>query len=144
MIETLKRLCRLLSTTTVTLHDVAADLGPIVEIRGEGMGLVVEPAVVGFTRATVVPMPSTPVPFLVRFDLATAHTLSVAQLVAAFGPYREYAVHHLDRDPNIRFRVDDAALPFRCLVIVDVRPGPRGVADGHALAIDVRRDARLN
>ena len=144
MIDTIAGLCRQLSRDPVSIEDVAASLGEVVAGLDEGPGLAVRPRDAGFASALVVPMPDTRAPAVVQLELVGAGTLQVKHLSAAFGSYRALRVHGLGAPPRVGFRVDDAGLPYTCMVMADVKPGPDGVADGDVIAIEVRRDPRLD
>ncbi len=143
MIETVQKLCQLLSTEPLTAPEVATSLGTIVEDPGKNLPLIVRPSNPFFKEAQVVRQFETNEPAHVELLLAEPGALSVEALKATFGDYSEPPKLHWNSPQKIIFYVNKPNLPRTCAVIADVRPGEQGAKDGTVTAVTVRRDIRL-
>lgn len=145
MIETLQELCSILSTDPLTAPEAAASLGDIEEDEGGSSPITVRPYNSSFRTAQVVRKYDTDEPAHVRLDLAEAGAgaLSVANLKAAFGDYREVPRMRPKTPARIAFLVDEPDQPYNCTLIVDVVPGEGGVEQGTVKGFTLRRDIKL-
>ncbi len=143
IIETLQKLCQVLSTAPLTAQETANSLGTIVEDMGKDLPLIFRPSDPSFREATIVRQVGTNEPAHVEMVLAKPGTLSVETLKAAFGNYSELPLQDLDDSDRIILYVDIPNLPRTCAVIADLTLGTQGVEDGSVIAVTVRRDIRL-
>ncbi len=143
IIETLQKLCQVLSTAPLTAQETANSLGTIVEDMGKDLPVIFRPSDPSFREARIVRQVGTNEPAHVEMVLAKPGTLSVETLKAAFGNYSELPLQDLDDSDRIIFYVDIPNLPRTCAVIADLTPGKPGAEDGTVIAVTVRRDIRL-
>lgn len=139
-IHTLRRLAALMASDPLSVRDIAGALGGLVEELPEGMGLAVQPDDGAFGSATIVPLPGSGAPYLVRLELTGDLPVTVADLGDALGPWVPMDGPHPTADPRIAFHVGSPDAPYTCTVLVDVRPGAAGVEDGRAHTCQLRRD----
>lgn len=133
-VEIVRAVCGLLSGDPVTVGEVAALLGTVIEVLPEAMGLVVAPSAVGWAEATVVPVPGGEAPHVVR--LSPAAGVAIAELERELGPSSSVARRHVGDAPRVRWVVDEVGRPYRCSVMAEV-------AGAAAAEVIVRRDARV-
>jgi hypothetical protein len=141
MIDKIEQLCRLLSSAPVSPRQVADGFGTIVADHGYGSDLVVRPTDSAFSDVRVMRKIQTDEPSFVELAFADPEALSVARLTETFGDYSVVPRLHADESESIAFEVERPHMPYRCTVLAQVQPGPRGLADGTVAGITVRRDA---
>lgn len=144
MIETLQQLCVVLSRPSVTVQDVSASLGKNIEDHGGNLPLIVQPFDPFFEEAVVVRKYGTQEPAHVRLKIAESMRLSVQELKNSFGEYRELRKQDWDSPVSVIFGVDMPNSSHTCAILVDVALGERGIEDGTALSVIVRRDIKLD
>ncbi|MBX0331309.1 hypothetical protein K2Z83_27030 [Oscillochloris sp. ZM17-4] len=142
-IATIRALCGALATADASVASVAARLGEIIEDQGGALGVTVRPADPQFAEALIVRTYDGGAPAHVRLRPAQADTLSTADLAKAFGSYETPPKARPGSSQTIIFTDDQPGQPYTCTIIVEVSPGPDGVARGAAKTITVRRDTRL-
>jgi hypothetical protein len=142
-VATLRGLCDLLSGADVSVEQVAAKLGEMVEDQGGNLGVAVRPNDAQFTEAMIVRTHDSGAPAHVRLRLVRPDTLSAATLMGAFGSYGTPPKKRPGPTQSMVFSVEQPEQPYTCTLIAEVLPGPAGVEDGSVQAVTVRRDKRL-
>ncbi len=143
MIETLQKLCNVLSNAPLTAQEAATSLGTIVEDQGKDWPVIVRPSNSAFKEAQIVRQAGTNEPAHVELILAETNKLTVKMLSDAFGNYSKPPKLHSNRPTKLVFEVDIPNMPRTCAVIADVTPQEHGVEDGIVNSVTVRRDIRL-
>ena len=144
MSETLQKLCIVLSRSSVTVQDVSASLGKIVEDQGGNLPLIVQPFAPFFKEAIVVRKYKTQEPAHVRLEIAESRELSVQELKQLFGEYQEIPKKDWDSPVSLIFMVDIPDSSYNCAIIANVECGEAGIEDGTAFSVTVRRDIKLD
>jgi len=144
MIETLQQLCIVLSRSSVTVQDVSASLGELVEDQGGNLPLIIQPSDKSFKEVVIVRKYGTQEPAHIRLEIAESLKLSVQELKRVFGEYRELPKKDWDSPESIIFKVYMPDASHDCAIIADVESGEQGIEDGTAFSIIVRRDIKLD
>ncbi len=140
MIDTIQRVCRLLSATGATPIEVARQLGQVVEGGAGDHEIVVRPTNSAVGSATVVARIDAPETDFVALEPAPGARLTVSQLTAALGPYREGPRTRPLAPRRIVFRPEVRGPTHTCAVTADVSPEPGAVDDRTVDLVIVRRD----
>jgi hypothetical protein len=143
MIETLQKLCNVLSQSPLTAPQAATSIGKIIEDPGKDSALLVQPSHPGFKAALVVRQAGTNEPAHVELTLAEPSTLSLKTLTAAFGKSSKLPNLHVNSSKRLIFEVDLPNTSHTCAVIANVMPGKNGSEDSMVTAVTIRRDIRL-
>jgi hypothetical protein len=142
MIDTVKQLCQLLESSSVTSRQVAESLGTLTEEGGENVPSTVKPNDPTLAEARVVD--DSGQPSWVELDPSDGDEPTIAALEAAFGSYTRIPRIHWNNPERVVFYPRSPRTPYTCAVIAEVSPGTRGVEDGTATRLTVRRDRRLD
>ncbi len=120
MVETVRSLCRLLSTDPLTVDDVVSHLGEFVEDLGEGAALVVRPHRSAFPKAHIYRDTSTEVAY-VRLFVAVEKVLTFDAMRTAFGNYGPGGARAPEVGVSAVFHYDGwPDLPYRCSILTRV------------------------
>jgi len=142
--ETVQALVRMLSGAEVTVDGVAAALGTVTEAREGDDPACIQPNNRAFGEGHVVPGIGTEEPANVSLQLAEPDAITVKELEAVFGPFREAMPLGWGRPTELIFNADLSDQPKGCSVIVRVVEGPNGVVDGEITEVIVQREIRLD
>lgn len=143
MIETLQKLCNVLSQSPLTAPQAATSIGKIIEDPGKDLALRVQPSNPGFKAALIVRQAGTNDPAHVELTLAEPSTLSLKALRDAFGKSSKLPNLHVNSSKRLIFEVDLPNTSHTCAVIANVMPGKNGTEDSMVTAVIIRRDIRL-
>ena len=142
MIEEVSELCRALVTESVTIDEIAAQIGTVTARHSGGQRLVVSPSSPHFASARVSSATRDSVPTLARLTPSETGSVTVTDFQAHFGDYRITARLHFDNDPQLTFQPDvpqDSV--WRCTIIVTVPVADAGeIDDALVKTISLRRD----
>ena len=140
MIEFVREACRILTQAT-TATEAAKRLGTVEVDYGGALQIVLRPREPAFMRAEVMRAPGGEEPYAIELVPADERVLSVAALGAAFGAYATSASEGPGAPPQIVFGTVFRARPgLSCALVVEVLPGSRGIDDGTARKLLLRRD----
>lgn len=139
MIDTLKKLTRLLSTDPLTVEDVVSQVGTLVEDPGGAAAVKVRPTQELFREAQVFRHPATGAPDVLRLVPADGQALTAKALRAAFGDFKRLPSTQLEADPELFRVVDYPELPYQCAVIAEVSRSDESAVT----VVSLRRDIRL-
>jgi len=139
MIDELLDLGRLVSQDPLTMEQVIARIGPVIDDGGRDRASELRPSDPRWRSARVARDRDTGVPFLL--ELAPAGPLAVAALRARFGDYQRLRGHE-DLPRQVVFRLPDAGLPCRAALIASLADDG-GLDDATVVLLGVRRDPRL-
>ncbi|MGH2460746.1 MAG: hypothetical protein ACRDIY_17970 [Chloroflexota bacterium] len=143
MIETIERACRLVAAPAASPIEVARGLGTIVE-GGEGdHEIVVRPPDRSVRAATVVARIDAPETDLVVLDPSPEARLTVADLVAAFGAYREGPRTRPGSPRRFVFHTNFHGPTNTCAVIAEVAAAQGEIGGEPVERVTVRRDPIL-
>ena len=138
MIDELLDLARLLSQDPLTMEQVSARIGPVIDDGGRDRAWELRPTDPRWRTARVARDRDTGAPFLV--ELAPSGNLTVAALRARLGDYQQLRSHE-DLPRQVVFRLPDLDLPYRAALIVSL--GESDSLDGAQVVLaGVRRDPR--
>lgn len=141
MIETLKQLCIVLSEEQVTVQDVGSHLGKLVSDEGGSLPLIIQPDDTAFAKAEIVRDYETQAPAHVELTLADSTALSVSDITAVFGHYRQIPKMQPKTPTRIMFSFDESGKPYTCALIANLVSGASDQAT--VTSVIVRRDMRL-
>ena len=144
MTDALKRMCDLLSSSPMSAPELAGKLGTVTKDLGGDLQIEFRPTDARFAAGDVTRTPGTHEASAIGLTLAAGQALSLAELEAAFGPYRIGPKIHADRPDRASFHL--APLPgraFTCSIVADVTPGAHGIADATAAKLVLVRDVVL-
>jgi hypothetical protein len=139
MIDELLDLGRLLSQHPLTMTQVIARVGPVIQDGGRDGTSELRPTDPRWRSARLANDRDTGAPYLL--ELAPAGALTVAALRARVGDYQRLSSHD-DMPRQIVFHLPDTGQPYRVALIASL-------ADGHAIdgatviELGLRRDPRL-
>ncbi len=142
MLETIQKTCELLSSAPLTVQQVAAKLGTLVQGQGGGSGLIVQPNDKDFTTALIERRIYSDEPAYIQFSMADPQKLTVDSLHKKFGVWSELPNVNWNALQEIIFYVDLPGAPKTCAIIAYIEPGEQGLEDGTVVRLTVRRDAR--
>jgi hypothetical protein len=138
MIDELLDLGRLLSQDPLTMEQVIARIGPVIDDGGRDRAWELRPTDPRWRSARVARDRDTGAPFLV--ELAPSAVLTVAALRARLGEYQQLRSHE-DLPRQLVFRLPDGDRPYRAALIASLAEGE--TLDGaHVVLVGVRRDPR--
>lgn len=142
MIDQIKSLCELLSSTPLTVQEVADSIGTTERGGQNNVPLTVKPSDRSIKEARIVSRDeSDDEPAYV--ELTPVQSLSVSDLKAAFGAYRNVpSGTNPNQPPRVAFEVDDSEMPFTVTLFAAYEEGSQGAEDGHVMRLTLRRDAR--
>ena len=143
MIETIQKTCHVLSSASLTVQDVARELGTVVQDKGGDSELIIEPNDKDFATAVVMRRIHSQEPAFVQLSLAVANKLTVETLHKTFGVWSELPNVNWNQLQEIIFYVNLPGMPNTCAVIACVEPGEQGLEDGFVVKLTLRRDTRL-
>jgi hypothetical protein len=139
MIDELLDLGRLLSQDPLTMEQVIARIGPVIDDGGLDRAWELRPNDPRWRSARIARDRDTGVPFLL--ELAPAGVLTVAALRARLGDYQRLRSHE-DLPRQVMFRLPDAGLPYRAALIASLGDSD-ALDDASVVMLGVRRDPRL-
>lgn len=143
MIETIQNLCVVLAETAVTVQSVGAHLGELITDQGGNLPLIVQPSDPAFVTAEIVRQFDTQNPAHVELKVADIDTLSVADLTAAFGAYRQTPKMQPRTPTRIMYTIDIPGKSYTCALIANIAPDTPDIAQGNVSSLIIRRDERL-
>ena len=144
MIDTVKRLCRLLESSFVSAEQAAESLGAITAVSGDNVSLTVKPSDPTVSEALVVRSAESEEPAYVELVPSEGTAPTVAELEASFGGYTRTPRVHSNSPHRIIFYPRSPFTSHTCAIIAEVSPGERGLEDGQTTRLTVRRDVRLD
>lgn len=137
MIQLMHDLVALLSNE-VNVDDIIGRLGPVARDPGVPMPAELAPRDPALRRVEVGRYPDGGKPYTVELELASP--VPVAELVAAFGAYRQSRTDRgLPRE--IVFPAAGAG-PWQVVIVAQLPPGTSPIADGATSVVTLRRDPR--
>jgi hypothetical protein len=140
MTDTLRELVQLLSQD-LSIADVSAHVGTIVNDPGVPQPIELKPAIAGVRAAGLSRYPETGKPYLLTLELAPKARPTVAEMRGQFGDYRR-AWTDIGRPVQLLFS-PPAAEHWSIVLIADLEPGPLPVQDSNRVAtVSLRRDPR--
>ena len=139
MIDELLDLGRLLSQDPLTMEQVIARIGPVVDDGGRDRAWELRPADRRWRSARVARDRDTGAPFLV--ELAPSGALTLAALRVRLGDYQHLRGHE-DLPRQVVFQLPDAGLAYRAALIASLADSD-GLDDATVVLVGVRRDPRL-
>lgn len=139
MIALLRSLLRLLAREGLTVEDVVRVIGPVTHDPGIPMLISLRPLVTGVATASLGRYPDSGLPYLLVLDFEPDARPAVADLVAAFGPYR--------RGPSDRgmpiplvFEPASGGSAWSVALIADLLPGTVAFDSARVQTVGLRRD----
>ena len=123
MIESVQAVCALLAKSPLTVQEVAADLGTLIEDQGGSLPLIVRPRDPSYSTAMVTRQFGTQRAAGVVLRVADTAELSVHSLSAEFGAYTLLPGHWDDLAPSIKFYLGEPAEIGSSSIIATLTPG---------------------
>ena len=139
MIDELLDLGRFLSRDPLTMDQVIARIGPVIDDGGRDRAWELRPSDPRWRSAKVALDPATGAPFVL--ELAPAWALTVAALRARVGNYQALRGHE-DLPRQLLFQLPDAGLPYRAALIASLDDSA-SLDDARVILVGLRRDPRL-
>jgi hypothetical protein len=139
MIDELLDLGLLLSQDPLTMEQVSARVGPVLEDGGRDRASELRPVDPRWRSVRVSRDRDTGAPYLLQ--LAPVEPLAVAALRARLGGYERLRSHE-DLPRQVLFQLPDAGLPYRAALIASLADGP-AIDDATVILAGLRRDPRL-
>ena len=131
MIERIEDICALLARPSVTVQQVASELGALVEDQGGNLPLVVRPRNRSLVQAVVTRQYGTQRPAGVILTLSKTAELKVSALCAHFGEYTLLPRQWDEKAARIKFFLGEPAQAGSSSIIARLMPGEwENVADG--------------
>jgi hypothetical protein len=142
MIDELLDLARLLSQDPLTMEQVIARIGPVIDDGGRDRAWQLQPSDPRWRSARVARDRDTGAPFLVELAPSLGSgALTLAALRVRFGDYQRLRGHE-DLPRQVVFQLPDAGLPYRTTLIASLDDSD-GLDDATVVLLAVRRDPRL-
>jgi hypothetical protein len=141
--DTLRTLCVVLSSESVSPDDAARALNATEEYPDDAGNLIVIPADPDFSRAAIVGSVDSPgTPAHVTLSVSEGREIPVESLKKSFGDFRIVPAHRPRDLPQIIFYPDLPGQPHSCAVIADVQASGGDLDAGVAKSVTLRRDKR--
>jgi hypothetical protein len=139
MIAFLRNLLCLLARDGLTVEDVVRMIGPVTHDPGIPLPMSLRPFVSGVATASLGRYPDSGLPYLLVLDFEPTARPAVADLVAAFGPYRRGAS---DRGMPIPLFFEPASggSAWTVALIADLPPGTVAFDKARVQSVALRRD----
>lgn len=145
MIDTLQSLCSFLSDADITVQETGTHLGTHITDQGGNLPLIIQPTDTSFASAEVVREFETQNPAHILLTIADSATLSVPELAASFGNFRQIPKMQPNLPTRIMFTSDIPGKPYTCALIAAIAPNTQDIiAQGNITSVIVRRDIRLD
>ena len=138
MINELLDLARLLSQDPLTMEQVIARIGPVIDDGGRDRAWQLRPSDPRWRSARVARDRDTGAPFLV--ELAPAGALTLTALRVRLGDYQRLRGHE-DLPRQVVFQLPDSGLPYRAALIASLADSDT-LDSAHVVLVGVRRDPR--
>jgi len=123
MIESIQEICALLTNSSLTVQDVAANLGTLVEDQGGNLPLIIRPRDASFVQGMVTRQFGTQRPAGVILTVTETAELRVKALRATFGEYTLLPREWEDKAPSIKFYLGEPAQIGSSSIIARLMPG---------------------
>jgi hypothetical protein len=123
MIESIQEICALLANSPLTVQDVAAKLGTLIEDQGGNLPLIVRPGDASFVQGMVTRQFGTQWTAGVILTVAETAELTVKALRATFGDYTPLRRQWGEEAPRIKFFLGEPAQIGSCSIIAKLMPG---------------------
>ncbi len=145
MLETIWKLCQVLSTDPVSPQDVALSLGTTLpeSAGGQNAPILLKPDDRAFKEAMIVREIGQNTPAHVELTLAQPGKLTLNALSDRFGHYSVAPRLHPSSPLKALFYIDISGQPRTCAIIAQTAQGIQGADMGLLEAVTVRRDIRL-
>lgn len=141
MIDPIKSLCELLSSTPLTAQEVADSIGSTTGGGENNVPLIVKPADRSIKEARVVSEDESDEPAYV--ELVPAQTLTVRDLTGMFGAYRSVpGGTQPSPSSRVAFEFDESEMPYTVTLIAAYEGEDDHADDGRVVCLTLRRDAR--
>ena len=140
VIDWLRTLVRLLARDGLTVDDVVRAIGPVTNDPGIPMPMVLRPAAAGAATVSLGRYPDTGLPYVLMLDFEHEDVRpTVADLVAAFGPYRRGASDRGMPMPLV-FEPVSGGSAWTVALIADVPPDTVAFDGARVPRVALRRD----
>lgn len=123
MIESIQEICVLLAKSPLTVQEVAANLGTLIEDQGGNLPLIVRPGDGSFVQGMVTRQYGTQRPATVILTVSETAELKVSTLSAIFGEYTLLRRDWEDKAPSIKFYLGEPAEIGSTSIIAKLMPG---------------------
>ncbi len=123
MIESIQEICVLLANSSLTVQDIAANLGTLIEDQGGNLPLIVRPRDASFVQGMVTRQFGTQRPANIILTISETAELRVSALAAIFGKYTLLRRQWDDEAPSVKFFLGEPAQIGSSSIIARLMPG---------------------
>lgn len=139
VIDLLRSLLPLLAREGLTVDEVVRVIGPVTRDPGIPMPMSLRPHVTGVATASLGRYPDSGLPYLLVLDFDPGTGPTVADLAAAFGPYRRAGSDRGMPIPLV-FEPASGGSTWTVALIADLHPGTIGFDRAPVQSVALRRD----